>query len=245
VRGARAGMRQEALDQVFAVGPKARLAVVESEIEASVGRAIQDGELIEFTARPQVERVHGQRLARRCDGLLGPAQMTQHGSFQVPGLQVIGVRAEPVFEVFEGGPEVAAEAIDGRQRMVSGRLPGEVPSGFVECRICLRKPALVFEHDTQMVGRLAIVRVRVAFGQTRESAPEVLLCFAELATTQLQPPHGVVRPRVVRIAVERFTPIEFGIACGMPVLLQVQTGKIELLVGGHLSRYGRFAGRRR
>ncbi len=70
--------------------------------------------------------------------------------------------------------EVAAAAAYFGAFKVSGILPCAVPGGFIEAVVSLIETTLIFQGKSEIVDRLAVVGVGVAF-------PEYLHCAGEIA----------------------------------------------------------------
>ena len=66
----------------------------------------------------------------------------------------------------------------------------------------------------------------------------------KFSAAEMPQAHGVVAAAIERIAAKGFTPIGCRTACGMAILLQVQTGDEEFFDGGHFGGRGRFIGGR-
>src|SRR3712207_2840870 len=116
---------------------------------------------------------------------------------------------------------ISIPAIDLRQRVVTGGLPGVVPDRLVEGVVSLIQAVLELQYQTKVVVGLPIIRVRVQAGERLDGPPEMLLGPLELSPTQTQQPKCIVAGEVARLAPQRFLPVILRVARRVPVLLQV------------------------
>ena len=136
------------------------------------------------------------------------------------------------------------QAVDGGQRVVSGRLPGVVPCGFIESSVCVGMPcpdtAARRRGNTQARHRKDLDCAR---SDARRARWKCCLRFAKLTTAQQQPgPSRCCNRASSGSRFRAFGPIGLGIAGGMPVLFQMQTGKVEFLDCPDLVGSGRLGG---
>src|SRR5580765_1895871 len=123
--------------------------------------------------------------------------------------------------MIQGSSKLMAAAIDFRQMKVRGRLPGIVPHGFVIRCVGFIEPVLILKRKPKVVESFSIDGIGIATCESLDRAPEVFFRFCELTATQLDPAQSGVAPAVEWISTQALFPIRLGIACCMPVLLQV------------------------
>jgi hypothetical protein len=70
----------------------------------------------------------------------------------------------------------------------------------------------------------AVVGVGIAVGEAGDCGAEVMLGLRELAALEVPCAQGGVAAGVVGVAAEGLSPIDFGVARGVAVLLEVEAG---------------------
>ena len=131
---------------------------------------------------------------------------------------------------------VPAAAVDRGEVVEARLLLGGGPGRLVEGVVGLVVPALIEQRQAEVDICLAVIRVGVALGHARDGRAEVLLRPGEQAAAQQQRAVGVVHADVARVALQRFEVVRVGQVRRVAVLLDVQAGQVELLVGENLLR---------
>ena len=108
-----------------------------------------------------IERIDGEQGGEGRRRLGGAAESAQDGGGQDAGFVVLAVGVERRFEVREGGRPVGAAGVERRQLVIGSGAPLEVPSGFIEERVGLCRPALPAVGETEIIVRLAGDRIRM------------------------------------------------------------------------------------
>ena len=134
-------------------------------------------------------------------------------------------------DVRQRRPVRPAAAINGRQIIKAGFLLGGCPRGFVESIVCFVRLALIQQGQAQSHHCFAVVGVGVALGHALDGLAEIHFAPGKQTTAQQQTAIGIVHTAVAGIPLERLQVIRVRQIRGMAVLLNVQTGQIQFLVG--------------
>jgi len=194
---------------------------------------------------PPVERVERERLFQERSGFGVAPELAQRDDLEVPGTEVVRVEAERAVEMVERDRPILAAAIDLREGMVTGGLPGLVPNGLVKCIVSLAIALQVTKAEAQIVICLAIVRVGIPAGEPFDGGSEEFFRDRKFAAFEMPEAHRVVATGVARVAPQRLAPIAGGAARGVTVLVEMQAGDEQLIAARDVSRCRRFGGGRR
>ena len=90
---------------------------------------------------------------------------------------------------------------------------------------------LVFQTEREIEDGLTVVWIRIALLPYLHGFPQIAFRFLETSATQIPQPRLVKAAHIVRVTAQSFLIIIEGTPCGMTVLLQMESRKIELVVG--------------
>ena len=90
---------------------------------------------------------------------------------------------------------------------------------------------LVFQTEREMEDSLAVVWIRITLLPYFHSFPQVAFCLLETSATQIPQPRLVETAHVIGVTPQGLLVIIEGTPCSMPVLLQMESREIELVVG--------------
>ena len=196
----------------------------------------------DFVARPQVQRVQADGFAAQRGGFVDAPQLAQDGGLEVARLHIHRVGDERAVDVFQRGGEVAAQAVDFGEGVVSGGLPGVAPDGFVVGGVGCVEIASELERLAQVEVDFAVARVGVAAGEFVDGGLEVIDGLGEVPAPEVDEAHRVVAAHVGGVFRQRGLPVRFRLDGGMAVLFQVQAGEVEFFdaVEGFRRGWGRL-----
>ena len=107
----------------------------------------------------------------------------------------------------------------------------QATKGRVQSAWFIVSQALVFQAERQVEERLTVVGIGVTFLPYLYGFSQISPCLVETSAAQI-PQSGLIQASyVVGVASQGFLVIVEGAPSGMPVLLQVQSCEIELVVG--------------
>lgn len=110
------------------------------------------------------------------------------------------------------------------------------PGCLSQCSVGLVKPVRVTQRQAETVQWFAVPGVRIEPSERRNRPFEMVYGNPELAPVQTRPAHRGMRPSVLRLSSKRLFPVILGMARGVVVLGEVQTGQVELLVRRDVDR---------
>src|SRR5512141_2758478 len=93
------------------------------------------------------------------------------------------------------------------KRMVTGRRPRLIPAGFVEGVVGGGVPPQKPQAQTQVVNRLAVVRVGIPPRQSRDGSPEMPLCDRKFPAPEVPQAKRIVAARVSRVSSQCLPPV--------------------------------------
>ena len=225
-------------------------------VEADPSRSIA-GRQLQLPGGPGVERIELERGGGGGSGLGAAARPPQDRRLQVARPQVARPGGEGPLELLEGRCLVAPEDGQLGEGMAGGAGPRHIPGGLGErvpsrlaegVRLLRRRASRRGagpQGEAEEVVRLPVRRVGVARRGAGDRSPGVLLRREQLAATDVPAGHRRVRAGVAGIPTERLAPVVLGESRRVTVLLQVETGEVELLLEADLRRQRRLRGRRR
>ena len=114
-------------------------------------------------------------------------------------------------------------------------LPCAVPCRLVESAVCLVHASLIFQCQAEVVYRLPVIRVGVAFLEYGDSLRQIFLGQVEAPLADIPQAHGVVAAHVVGVAAQTLLIVVYGRVCGVAVLLEMEPCQEELLYGLYLA----------
>ena len=158
-------------------------------------------------------------------------QFAENHTAQRASLEVVIVLYKAAVDVFKRKAVIAAAAVDCRKIVKAGFLLGGCPRRLVEGIVGFIVPALIKQGKTEVHHRLAVIRVGVFLRHAFDGLAEVCLAFLKQAAPEEQLTIGVVHADIARVALERLQIIRVGQVCRVAVLLNVQTGQVQLFVG--------------
>src|SRR5258708_4490112 len=132
--------------------------------------------------------------------------------------------------MFEGTLELEPTAVYFGQVIIRGRLPCVIPGRLVVRGTSLFQTFLVLQREAKIVICVAFGRVRVSVRLPLNRASKVPFSFGKLSAPQLHRAKGGITPAIERVACKSFFPVRFRVPRGMSVLLQMQTGNIQLVI---------------
>ncbi len=149
-------------------------------------------------------------------------------------IKVVGVGAKAVRDMLKALLPTCGAGVKLRESPVRGRTPCGVPCGFIESGIRLVEAALIAERQTELIVRLAVVRIRIAMRQARDGCTQ--MCFGQRKLAPLQVPRAQcgVGASVAGITEDGLAPVWLGAARCVPVLLQVKACEVEFVVARNL-----------
>src|SRR5258708_26312503 len=129
---------------------------------------------------------------------------------------------------------LSSRAVNFSQGMVTGAGPGLIPRCFVECRISVVIAVEMTQAQAQVVSGFTIVRIGIAARQAIDGFTKTRLGFREFTTAKMPQGHGVVATCIERVTSLRSAPVPDRGTHGMPSLIQMQTGYVQIVHAHHL-----------
>ena len=164
-------------------------------------------------------------------GLIFPAKFTQHDGLQGASLVVVAVADKTTLQLVQRVLPALLLRADAGCLIVAGIGPRLVPRGLPEAAVGLVHLPQHLTDDTQVKQRLTVVGVGVAFLLHLDGSLQIALSLLETGPAQIPQAHLHITAIVQRIATQRLLIIVEGTPCGVTILLQVQTCKIQLVHG--------------
>ena len=214
-------------------------------------QVIQNGLLacqqIFFEATAEVETVDLEGFADQGKRLVRTSEMPQDDRFQMAAAQVMPVTEQGLVDLVQGILPIAFRSGQLGQRIISGILPGGVPASLIEEAVGFVRLALVFQSQSEVVQRFAVIGVRVLLRQRPDSPSQIKFGFGKLPLTDQPQPHCIVVADIAGITAQRLLIIIGGGIGRMAVLFEMQAGQVELFrrpdvlrVEGGFCRFGNF-----
>ena len=163
--------------------------------------------------------------------LAGLLPEPEHGGFQCPRLVVATVENEASVELVEGVVVAVLRRADAGRLEVAGVGPRLVPRAFPEQVVSLLPAVLVFQGECEVEDGLAVVGVGISLFEYSHGLSQESLGPLEAPSPEEPEPRLVEAPDVVGVAAERLLVVVEGRPGGVAVLLQVESGEEELVVG--------------
>ena len=160
----------------------------------------------------------------------------QHGSLQCQCFLIVRPEDEASVQLIQGIVQPTLPYGDFGCLEVARICLSLAPCGFPEQLVGLVIPALILQRKGKVVDRLAVVWVGVTLLRQFHSLAQILLCLTEASPADIPQSELVEATDVVGVTAQGFLVVVNGIPRGMTVLLQVQAGEIELLIGLYLLR---------
>ena len=164
---------------------------------------------------------------------------------QLAGLRARGVGVARQLEVLERGADGARPQGEAHLGEAGGAGPGGIPSGLGEALGGLVEAAEALEGESEAVTGLAGYRVEVATRHAGKRALEQLDRNGVLASAVVDRRERGRRAVVGRVAAQRLLEVRRGAARGVAVLLEVQAGEVQLVLGVDLGGQRRLGRRPR
>ena len=181
-----------------------------------------------FKTTTEVEAVDSKGFPNQLQGLVHSSEMTENDSFQMAAAQVMPVPEQGFIYFIQSIFPISFRSGQLGQRIITGILPGSIPTGFIEIVVGLIRLTLIFQRQPEIIQRLAVIRVRILFCQCLDSTTQIRFGFCKLPLADQPQSHCVIVADIIRITAERlFIIVGCGIGC-MTILLKMQAGQIKL-----------------
>ena len=191
-------------------------------------------EQILLIAAAIVEEVGSESLAAQLQGLFLPSHEPQHRRLECQCLLVVGTIDQSAIQFVEGIIEPFLCHRNLGSLEIAGICQSLVPSGFPEEFVSLIEPSLVFQCEGEMIDGLPVIGVRVALLREAHGLAQIGFRLGKASLADEPESHGIETTDVIGVAAQGLLIIVHRTPGGMAVLLQVQSGEVELLVGLHL-----------
>ena len=203
----------------------------------------------------EVEGIQRQILLNPGGSLLCSSKLSQQIRLQASRLDVVGVFHQRAFDVGQGSrqshlcgsgsrsrsmrpvscrraqPGSRRLRIDGRQIIEGHLLLLVAPGSLIERIIGFLVPSLIQKIQTKQIIGLAVVGIGISFNQTLQRLTEIFFRLTERSSSHQQRAVGVVDADIARIPLQSFQIVGIRQIGGMPVLLDMKSGQIQLLIG--------------
>ena len=144
---------------------------------------------------------------------------------------VVAVVDEATVDLVEGIVEVTHASANASGLKVGGIGPRLVPRSLPEEFVCFVGTELILEAEGEVVDGLSVVGIGVATLQHLDSSAQVGFGLVEATTTQVPQTYLIVASVVHWITTQSLLVVVESRPCGVAVLLEVQTGEVELVDG--------------
>ena len=181
-----------------------------------------------------VEEVKFERLGNQCQGFFLAGQFAQDNGLQRASLVVVPVVVQTAVHLIQGIFISALQGTDFGCLKVAGICPTFVPSRFPEALVCLIGLSLILQGKGKVVDGFSVIGIGIALGDEFHGLAQEGFCLVEAPLADVPQSEGVETTDVVGVAAQGFLVVVGGRPGGVAILLQMQSGQIELLVGLHL-----------